>query len=58
MTAPPRFAESLLTSVGATPEYAELVIGDMAEEFASRVRHDGVSEARSWYRREALRSLP
>jgi hypothetical protein len=58
MTAPPRFTESLLTTVGATPEYAELVIGDLAEEFSSRVRHDGVSAARSWYRREALRSLP
>ena len=58
MTAPPRFTESLLTTVGATPEYAELVIGDLAEEFASRVRHDGVSAAQRWYRREAVRSLP
>ena len=58
MTTPPRFIESVLSALGATPEYRDLLIGDLAEELALRARYDGELAARRWYRREALRSIP
>jgi hypothetical protein len=58
MISPPRFAETVLTSLGATPEYRDAVVGDLAEELAWRATLDGPAEARRWYYREALRSIP
>jgi hypothetical protein len=58
MIAPPRFIESVLSALGATPEYRDLVIGDLAEEMVLRARYDGEPAARRWYWREALRSIP
>ncbi len=58
MITPPRFTESLLSTLGATPEYRDAVVGDLAEEFAWRVRYDGEADALAWYRREAVRSIP
>ena len=58
MITPPRFVESILSALGATPEYRDLVIGDLAEEMEIRARYDGHRLARRWYMREALRSVP
>lgn len=58
MTNPPRVVESLLKGLGADPYLTEIVLGDLAEEFAERNCFDGEVEARRWYRREALRAVP
>ena len=58
MTTPPRFVESMLSALGATPEYRDLLIGDLAEELEIRARYDGEPAARRWYVREAVRSMP
>lgn len=55
---PPRAAERLLMSLGADSEFADEVIGDLAEEFALRVRWDGVPAARRWYYGEGFRVAP
>ena len=48
MTLPPRAVESLLTGLGATADYRDAVLGDLTEEFAQRVRDDGLGSARAW----------
>jgi hypothetical protein len=58
MISPPRFAETVLTSLGATAEYRDAVVGDLAEELAWRAQLDGPAAARRWYYREAVRSIP
>ena len=58
MTAPPRKIERLLAGLGAKPDFRNAVLGDLAEEFASRTESDGVESATRWYRREALRAAP
>ena len=58
MTEPPRFIERLLEALGAEPRFRENVLGDLAEEFASRAEQNGVADARRWYRAEAARALP
>lgn len=58
MTTPPPPIESLLEALGAEPRFRESVIGDLAEEFASRAERDGLQSARQWYRREAMRATP
>lgn len=58
MIKPPHLVEALLEALGAEPRYRENVLGDLAEEFASRAEHDGVDRAREWYRGEALRATP
>jgi hypothetical protein len=58
MTAPPRTAERILLSLGAEPDFRDGVIGDLAEEFVERAGRDGVSAARRWYYREAIRATP
>ncbi len=55
---PPRTTELLLEALGAESGFREALVGDMAEEFASRVERDGAGAARRWYRREALRAAP
>lgn len=50
--------ERLLQALGADPDFAEGVLGDLAEEYAFRAVRDGISAARWWYAREALRSAP
>ena len=57
-TGSPTVAERLLQAIGADPVFAEVVLGDLAEEFALRAARDGVVAARWWYTCEALRSAP
>lgn len=53
---PPRIAKRLLAwSLSASERDA--VIGDFAEEYATRVARDGVHAARRWYRRQVWRSV-
>jgi hypothetical protein len=58
MTAPPRTAELLLESLGASAEFREPLLGDLAEGFATRAEQEGVRRARWWYYREAMRAAP
>jgi hypothetical protein len=58
MTHPPRIVESMLEALGAESRIRDGVLGDLAEEFASRVERDGIGAARRWYRREAVRAAP
>jgi hypothetical protein len=58
MTTPPRSIESLLEALGAESGFRDNVVGDLAEEFTSRVERDGLESARRWYRREAMRAAP
>ncbi len=58
MTAPPRTIERLLAGLGAKPDFRNAVLGDLAEEFASRADADGIESATRWYRREAMRAAP
>jgi hypothetical protein len=58
MISPPRNAERLLESLGATPECRDTIVGDLAEEFAERTECDGVAAARRWYYRECVRVIP
>lgn len=55
---PPRAIESMLEALGAEPRFTDSVLGDLAEEFASRAERDGIASADGWYRREALRAAP
>lgn len=55
---PPRAAERVLTSLGAASEFADAIIGDLAEEFAVRARWDGAAAAQRWYYRECIRVAP
>lgn len=50
--------ERLLQALGADPDFAEGVLGDLAEEYAFRAARDGISAARWWYSLEVLRSAP
>ena len=56
MNRPPRLAE-LAVRVASPSEERAFVVGDFREAFEDRVAHDGVSAARRWYWREALRSV-
>lgn len=58
MTAPPRTAELVLESLGASAQFRDPLLGDLAEGFAHRVEREGVGPARRWYYREALRTAP
>jgi hypothetical protein len=55
---PPGTAERLLEALGAEPEFRDALLGDLAEDFATRAAHDGERAARRWYWREALRVAP
>ena len=55
---PPRGVECMLEALGAEPRFRDSVLGDLAEEFASRAERDGIVSADGWYRREALRAAP
>jgi hypothetical protein len=58
MIAPPLAIERLLGGLGAQSEFRDVLLGDLAEEFASRAETDGVASATRWYRREAMRAAP
>jgi hypothetical protein len=58
MIAPPRFVESLLSSLGADPGFRDDLLGDLLEEFNIRAAWDGAVAARWWYYGEALRCAP
>jgi hypothetical protein len=51
-------AELLLESLGASAEFREPLLGDLAEGFATRAEQEGVRHARRWYCREAVRAVP
>ena len=51
-------AERLLHALGADPHFVDAVLGDLAEERATRRGRDGARAANWWYVREALRSAP
>lgn len=55
---PPRTAERLLEALGAEPEFRDALLGDLAEDFATRAAEDGERAARRRYWREALRVAP
>lgn len=55
---PPRTAERLLEALGAGPEFRDALLGDLAEEYATRTAYDGERAAGRWYWREALRVAP
>lgn len=57
-THPPRLAEAILESFGATPEFRDAVIGDLAQEHAQRVERYGERAARLWYYRQAAAACP
>jgi putative ABC transport system permease protein len=40
------------------PQQRDAVLGDAEEEFRRRVELDGIAEARRWYRRQVIRSVP
>jgi hypothetical protein len=50
--------DRLFQSLGVEPQFADNVLGDLAEEFAMRKATDGVGSARWWYVGEAIRSTP
>ena len=54
----PHRTELILEALGADTDFREAVIGDLAEEFALRVRWDGPVAARRWYHRESIRVAP
>lgn len=54
----PHAAELILQALGAETDFRDAVIGDLAEEFALRVRFDGPVAARRWYYRESTRVAP
>jgi hypothetical protein len=54
----PRRAERFLEALGASPEFGDAVIGDLAEEYALREAWDGPRDARRWYHRECWRVAP
>ena len=51
-------AVRLLRHVGADPQFVDDVLGDLAEEYATRATHEGAWLARLWCVREAVRSTP
>lgn len=54
---PESFAERIVLAFGVDPAFAEVVFGDLAEEYAERACY-GVSSARWWYVGQILRSAP
>ncbi len=58
MIAPPRAAERILEALGARSEFADALLGDLAEEYAERAAHEGARAARRWYWAETWRSGP
>jgi hypothetical protein len=58
MTSVPRWTESILEGLGAHAGFGEALLGDLAEEFATRAATNGVVPARRWYYRESMRAIP
>lgn len=58
MSQPPRSIERVIESFGTDKDFRDAVVGDLAEEFASRAVYDGERDARRWYYREATRVIP
>ena len=58
MTSVPRWTESILKGLGAEAGFEQDLLGDLAEEFASRATTQGVVAARRWYYRESMRAVP
>lgn len=51
-------AETLLVAAGVDPDFAESVLGDLAEEYAARLTREGAGRAGMWYVREMVRCAP
>lgn len=58
MMMPPRSVTRLLDALGASAEFREPLLGDLAEEFAQCSEQRGFAAARRWYVRESLRAAP
>jgi len=54
---PPWFTERLLDSFIESPEVAEDMLGDLAEEWHQRSDRQGPRAASRWYRKQAARSV-
>ena len=54
---PPRIAVWLVSLFAPTGE-AELMLGDLLEEFSQLVARVGLSVARRWYWRQTLKTIP
>jgi hypothetical protein len=50
--------DRVLISLGCDPEFVSDVLGDLREEYAERLAHQGMLSAEWWYTREILRSAP
>jgi hypothetical protein len=50
--------DSVLRSLGVDPQFADHVLGDLAEELAVREANGGAIAARLWYTGEVARSIP
>lgn len=55
---PPRFAERLLARLVVDRQAEHALLGDLAEEFASRAEGEGGRRARRWYWSQTLRAVP
>ena len=55
---PPPFAERLLLGLLTDPALADAVLGDLTEEWRTRVTRDGRMAATLWYWRQAIRTMP
>jgi len=51
-------SDRALLSLGGDPAFITDLLGDLSEEYAYRVVHDGIYAARLWYVREVVRSTP
>jgi hypothetical protein len=58
MMRPSRTIESILLALGASAEYRDDLLGDLAEELDLRARRQGEASARRWYYRESMRAVP
>lgn len=54
----PLLTDRVLLALGGDPLFVADLLGDLSEEYAYRVAHDGVYAARLWYIREVVRSTP
>lgn len=55
---PPPFAERLLLGFLTDPALGDAILGDLAEEWQTRIARDGRTSADRWYWGQALRTMP
>ncbi len=54
----PSFAERLLTGFLADPALGDAILGDLTEEWRTRLARDGRISANLWYCGQAIRTMP